>query len=249
MLTSVIMMVLASSVVTQAAVFAASVHLYRSASCHAFVLNPFVEFWFRFVFWMTTGIAPRQWVAVYRKHHALTDEEGDPQSPQLIGFWSIQPGNTFHYVKAARDKDVVEKHARDLEPDGWDRVWFQHRWICLLMSIAGLCLLLGVWWGLLAALIHTIMSVFVLSSSINNLCHYTGHRNFKNTLTNFGTLALLTGGEGLYNHHHWFPRSPKFSLRSTEFDPAWPVLKLTTQFKLAEPYRLVEQGGLSPQYL
>ena len=58
------------------------------------------------------------------------------------------------------------------------------------------------------------MYVFVLSSSINGLCHHVGYKNFDNTATNIRTLALLTGGEGLHNNHHGYPRSPKFSFKA-----------------------------------
>lgn len=249
MLTSVIVMLLVSSAVTQAAVFATTIYLHRSATHRALVLNPAVEWGFRFVIWMTTGMVPRQWVAVHRKHHAFTDEEGDPHSPLLLGFWSVQIGNAFHYVREARNPDVVEKYARDLAPDRWDRALFDHSRLGLLIGIAGLCVLLGVGWGLLAALIHTIMYVFVLSSSINGLCHYAGYKNFENTATNIRTLALVTGGEGLHNNHHGFPRSPKFSCRSSEFDPAWLVIKLMTRLRLATPSKTIEQSEPSPRGL
>jgi len=38
-------------------------------------------------------------VAVHRKHHAFTDEEGDPHSPKIEGFWQVQLGNVFYYVR------------------------------------------------------------------------------------------------------------------------------------------------------
>ena len=243
MLTSVIVMLLVSWAVTQAATFATTIYLHRSATHLALTLHPAVQFCFRFVIWMTTGLVPRQWVAVHRKHHAFTDEAGDPHSPLLLGFWSVQLGNAFHYVKEARKPEVVEKYARDLAPDRVDRMVFDHGRVGLPIGIALLCVVLGVGWGLLAALIHTVMYVFVLSPSINGLCHYAGYRNFRNTATNIRTLALLTGGEGLHNNHHGAPRSPKFSLRSSEFDPAWPVIKLLTWLKLAEPYKTNEQSG------
>jgi stearoyl-CoA desaturase (delta-9 desaturase) len=246
-LASVLLTLLVSSAVTQAAVFATTIYLHRTATHRALVLHPVVEFSFRFVVWMTTGIAPRQWVGVHRKHHAFTDQEGDPHSPLLMGFWSVQLGNAFHYVKEARNPGVVEKYASDVVPDGWDRRLFDRGWLGLLIGIAGLCVVLGVGWGLLAALIHTVMYVFMLSSSINGLCHYMGYRNFENTATNIRTLALLTGGEGLHNNHHGFPRSPKFSLRASELDPAWPVIKMLTLLKLATPYKTIEQSGPSPQ--
>jgi stearoyl-CoA desaturase (Delta-9 desaturase) len=104
---------------------------------------------------------------------------------------------------------------------------------------------LGVWWGLLAAGVHAVMYVFVLSSSINGLCHHVGYRNFDNTATNIRFIALLTGGEGLHNNHHGYPRSPKFSWRQSgkrEFDPAWIVIKLLIALNLAKPYKTIEDA-------
>ena len=109
------------------------------------------------------------------------------------------------------------------------------------VGTALLCLVLGLGWGLLAAGIHAVMYVFVLSSSINGLCHAVGYRNFDNTATNLRFLALLTGGEGLHNNHHGYPRSPKFSFRTSEIDPAWPLIKLLIALNLARPYKTIEE--------
>ena len=64
-------------------------------------------------------------MAVHRKHHAFTDEEGDPHSPHLMGFWSVQLGNVFLYIKEAKNQDVVERYARDINEDWWDRTFFK----------------------------------------------------------------------------------------------------------------------------
>jgi fatty-acid desaturase len=85
------------------------------------------------------------------------------------------------------------------------------------------------------------MYVFVLSSSINGLCHTTGYRNFDNTATNIRILALMTGGEGLHNNHHGYPRSPKFSYKAGEIDPAWPLIKLLIALKLAKPSKTIAE--------
>jgi stearoyl-CoA desaturase (delta-9 desaturase) len=180
-------------------------------------------------------------VAVHRKHHAFTDQEGDPHSPMLMGFWSVQLGNVFHYVKEAKNKDVVERYARDIQEDVWDRLFFNHGVAGLAVGIAALCAVLGRGWGLLAAGVHAVMYVFVLSSSINGLCHHVGYKNFDNTATNLRLLALVTGGEGLHNNHHGYPRSPKFSFRASEIDPAWPLIKLLVALRLAKPYKTIEE--------
>jgi len=96
------------------------------------------------------------------------------------------------------------------------------------VGIVALCVVvgpvIGVGWALLAAGIHAVLYVFVLTSSINGLCHHVGYKNFDNTATNIRVLALITGGEGLHNNHHGYPRSPKFSFRASEIDPAWPLI-------------------------
>jgi stearoyl-CoA desaturase (delta-9 desaturase) len=238
---SLFLSLITAFVLIQVAVFGTTIFLHRTMTPRALILHPAVAWVFRFTLWLTTGIATKEWVAVHRKHHAFTDEEGDPHSPLLMGFWSVQLGNVFHYVRAAKDKQVVERYARDLHDDVWDRVLFNHGLLGLGIGIALLCGVLGIGWGLLAASIHAVVYVFVLSSSINGLCHYAGYKNFDNTATNIRILALLTGGEGLHNNHHGYPRSPKFSFRRTELDPAWPVIRLLISLGLAKPYKTIEE--------
>jgi stearoyl-CoA desaturase (delta-9 desaturase) len=240
-LASLMLTLVVAAILIQVAVFSTTIFLHRTATHRALALHPAVAWLFRLSLWLTTGIATREWVAVHRKHHAFTDQEGDPHSPMLMGFWSVQLGNVFHYVKEAKNKDVVERYARDIQEDVWDRLFFNHGIPGLLVGIVALCAVLGVGWGLLAATIHAVMYVFVLSSSINGLCHHVGYKNFDNTATNLRLLALVTGGEGLHNNHHGYPRSPKFSCRTSEIDPAWPLIKLLVALRLAKPYKTIEE--------
>ena len=159
-------------------------------------------------------LSTKEWVAVHRKHHAFTDEEGDPHSPLLMGFWSVQLGQRLPLRPGSKNKEVVERYARDIQDDCVGPAVLQPRTRWGSASASSLlCSVLGIGWGLLAAGIHAVMYVFVLSSSINGLCHHVGYKNFDNTATNLRLLALLTGGEGLHNNHHGYPRSPKFSFR------------------------------------
>ena len=243
MLFSLILSLVVAAILIQVAVFGTTIYLHRAATHRALVLHPAVAWCFRFSLWLTTGLSTKEWVAVHRKHHAFTDEEGDPHSPYLMGFWSVQLGNVFHYVKEAKNQEVVERYARDIQQDAWDRVLFNRGLLGLGIGIVALCAVMGIGWGLLAASIHAVMYVFVLSSSINGLCHSVGYKNFDNTATNLRLLALITGGEGLHNNHHGFPRSPKFSFKASEFDPAWPIIKLLTFLKLAKPAKTIEEAA------
>jgi stearoyl-CoA desaturase (delta-9 desaturase) len=159
----------------------------------------------------------------------------------LEGFWQVQLGNVFYYMREVKKTDVVERYARDIHDGWWDTHVFRRGLLGLGTGTVLLCLVLGVWWGLLAAGIHAVMYVFVLSSSINGLCHHVGYKNFDNTATNIRFLALLTGGEGLHNNHHGYPRSPKFSFRASEIDPAWPLIKVLIACRLAKPSKTIHE--------
>jgi stearoyl-CoA desaturase (delta-9 desaturase) len=240
-----ILSLVAAVAVIQIAVFGTTIYLHRTATHRALTLHPAVEWMFKFSLWLTTGQVTKEWVAVHRKHHAFTDEEGDPHSPKLVGFWNVQLGNVFLYIREIKKTDVVERYARDIKDGWWDTYLFNHGLLGLGLGTALLCLILGpvigLWWTLLGAGIHAVMYVFVLSSSINGLCHTTGYRNFDNTATNIRTLALITGGEGLHNNHHGYPRSPKFSYKAGEIDPAWPLIKLLIALKLAKPSKTIAE--------
>ena len=241
MLASLTLALIFAALVIQTAVFSTTIYLHRTATHKALVLHPAIEWMFKFALWITTGQVTKEWVAVHRKHHAFTDEEGDPHSPRLEGFWNVQLGNVFYYVREIKNTDVVERYARDIKEGWWDTHVFNRGLLGLAIGTAALCAVLGIGWGLLAAGIHAVMYVFVLSSSINGLCHHVGYKNFANSATNIRFLALLTGGEGLHNNHHGYPRSPKFSWRRSEFVPAWPVIKLLIALKLAKPYKTIEE--------
>ena len=196
MLSSFLVSIAIAMVLIQVAVFSTTIFLHRAATHRAITLHPTVAWIFRLSIWITTGINVRQWVAVHRKHHAHTDEIGDPHSPYLEGFWSVQLGNVFHYVREASRESVLDKYAKDISEDWWARTLFGRGVVGPIVGITALSALIGVGWAVLAATLHGVIYVFVLSSSINGLCHYHGYRNFQNTATNIRFLALITGGEG-----------------------------------------------------
>ena len=235
MLISFLISLAVSLVVLQVMVFSTTIYLHRSATHRALTLHPIAAFGFRLAVWLTTGIVPREWVAVHRKHHAHTDEDGDPHSPLLVGFWKVQLGNVFYYIRETKKPETIQTYAKDmLKSDFFDKVAFNYGGAGIIVGTALLCLTLGFWWGIFATAFAGFMYVFVLSSSINGLCHSYGYKNFDNTAGNFRSVALLTGGEGLHNNHHGRPRAAKFSVRKSEIDPAWPIIRTLELLRLAK---------------
>src|SRR6185295_17513080 len=93
----------AAFIVTQVAIFTTTVYLHRTLTHRAMSVSPVVALPSRFIIWVTTGMRPREWVAVHRKHHAATDTPEDPHSPKVVGFWRVQLGNVGLYKKVAAD--------------------------------------------------------------------------------------------------------------------------------------------------
>ena len=226
--------VIVSVVLAQVATFATSIYLHRALAHRALALHPVADVLFRAVLWLTTGQSRRQWVAVHRKHHTFTDREGDPHSPLLLGFWKVQLWNVYYYLREARNVETVKKFAPDILEDAWERWIFSWGFSGLGLCVALLCLTLGLWQGPLAMLGHGVLYIFVLAPLINGLGHWKGAQNFKNTAYNSRLLAWLTGGESLHNNHHAFPRAPKFSVRRSEFDPSWLVIRVLAALRLVD---------------
>ena len=197
-----------------------SVWLHRGLSHRAVTLTPGATWVFRVVIWITTGIRPRQWAAVHRKHHAFTDAEGDPHSPIREGFAMVQFANVALYRKVAKDSDQVARYARDLPADRWDRLLFDHALLGLGIGIAILCTVVGWKVGLVTAVVHTV-SYLLLNASINAIGHYYGSQPYENTARNNQWLAFITSGEGLHNNHHAASTSATFALSRGETDIGW----------------------------
>jgi stearoyl-CoA desaturase (delta-9 desaturase) len=210
---------------SQVGLFCTTIFLHRGLSHKALTVSRPARMAFRIVLWLTTGIRPRQWVAVHRRHHAFTDVGGDPHSPVLLGFWKVQLGNVYLYKKAIREGDPTMKYAKDLPPDRLDRVLFDHAFLGLGIGITILCLLFGWQVGLMVAGFHTVIYLS-LNAAVNAIGHTYGRKIYANNARNTQWLAWLAAGEGLHNNHHAAPTSAKLALHRWEIDPAWWVISL-----------------------
>ena len=231
-LPSILTATIAAAVVTTIANTGTTVYLHRALSHRALTLHPSITWVFRLTLWLTTGIKPKEWVAVHRKHHAYTDVDGDPHSPVLLGWWRVQRLNVALYRQALSDSSLVSKYARDLPDDKWDRWFFGHNKTGLGLGIAILMVTLGPWTGLLAAFIHA--NVYLAgNAAVNALGHHFGKRPYPNEATNLQWLAFFTMGEGLHNNHHAAPSSARLSHRRGQIDFGWWVIRSLTSVRLA----------------
>jgi stearoyl-CoA desaturase (delta-9 desaturase) len=220
MVSPVLFGILLGLAVSQLATLVTTVYLHRALSHRALTLSPGLAWVFRVLTWVTTGIRPRQWVAVHRKHHAHTDVEGDPHSPILEGFAMVQLGNVGLYRRVANDPAQVARHARDLPADGWDRLLFDRALVGLGIGIALMAIVFSPLVAGVAAVVHTV-TYLLLNAAVNAIGHTWGTQPHDNTARNSQLLALLTSGEGLHNNHHHAATSPRLSMARGEIDPGW----------------------------
>jgi stearoyl-CoA desaturase (delta-9 desaturase) len=190
-----------------------------------------------------------QWVSDHRKHHAHTDEEGDPHSPHA-GFAGGGVRGTlrglFHahvgWILTEQGGDNRAKYARDLVEDAGMRRISDNFHLLVLASLAlpaaGGYLLTGKLTGALTGLLWGgFVRIFLLHHvtwSINSICHFVGTRRFEvdDHSTNVFWLALPSFGEAWHHNHHTFPRSAEHGLARWEraLDPSaaliWAMEKL-----------------------
>jgi stearoyl-CoA desaturase (delta-9 desaturase) len=188
------------------------------------------------------------WVADHRKHHAHTDQEGDPHTPHghgsgvkgaVVGLWYAHMGWLFERSGTTEH----QRYARDVYEDrGMQLI---HKtfpvWVALGIAIPaaiGLAVT-GTWrGGLEAALWGGPVRIFLghhVTWSINSVCHFFGTRRFavEDHSTNVFWLAPLSMGESWHHNHHTFPRSAFHGLKSWEIDPTGWVIRGMRRVKLA----------------
>jgi stearoyl-CoA desaturase (delta-9 desaturase) len=189
------------------------------------------------------------WVADHRKHHAHTDEEGDPHSPHvghgggvrgtLKGLWWAHLG----WLLDRQGQAAWRRYARDVLDDP-GLVWISRRFelivvASLLVPFAAGYALTGTLAGALTALLWGgFVRIFVLHHvtwSVNSVCHFFGRRRFATDdhSTNVLWVALLSLGEGFHHNHHAFPRSAKHGLRWYEPDVSGLIIRALERLGLA----------------
>ena len=222
-------------VILQISVFCTTIFLHRAKTHRGLELHPAVGLLMHLELSLFTGVVPRQWAAVHRKHHHFSDQAGDPHSPYIHGMWTVLFGNYFFYRKEAHNPLTIRKYTPDWKPDLLDRIPGME--YAALGGLGIFMLLFGVWWGLAAWSFH-VAAYILLNSSINSICHMVGYRNFDNKATNLQSIALVTAGEGLHNNHHEYPSSALFALRKGEIDLAWWLIRVLEAFGLAKVKQL-----------
>jgi stearoyl-CoA desaturase (delta-9 desaturase) len=229
--------------------FGVTVGFHRMLTHRAFATHPATRYVFAILGSLSVQGPVIDWVADHRKHHAHTDEEGDPHSPHvghgsgvrgaLRGLWHAHAGWLWRTHGQAR----AHQYARELIEDrGMRRINRRFPLIVLaslaLPALMGLALT-GTLHGALTALVWGgFARIFLqhhITWSVNSVCHFFGRRRFAvdDHSTNVFWLALPSLGESWHHNHHAFPRSAAHGLRWWELDPSAALIALMRRAGLA----------------
>ena len=208
-----------------------TVGFHRLLTHRAFQTHPQIERIFAILGSLSVQGSVLDWVADHRKHHAHTDEEGDPHSPHvghghgLRGLWHAHAG----WLLETQGQADWKQYAKDLYEDPKMRRIGRRfpLWVLLSLlipTVVGFVLhgftlkgaLTGYLWGGLVR----IFLVHHVTWSINSICHMFGQRRFDidDQSTNVAWLAIPSLGESWHHNHHAFPRSAFHGMRWYEID-------------------------------
>jgi stearoyl-CoA desaturase (delta-9 desaturase) len=229
--------------------FGVTVGFHRMLTHRAFATHPATRYVFAILGSLSVQGPVIEWVADHRKHHAHTDEEGDPHSPHvghgsgvrgaLRGLWHAHAGWLWRTHGQAR----AHKYARELIEDrGMRRI--NRRFPLIVLASLALPVLIGL---ALTGTLHGALTALVwggfariflqhhITWSVNSVCHFFGRRRFEvdDHSTNVFWLALPSLGESWHHNHHAFPRSAAHGLRWWELDPSAALIALMRRLGLA----------------
>jgi hypothetical protein len=105
------------------------------------------------------------------------------------------------------------------------------------------------WGGLMVGFFLSTVLLWHGTFLVNSIAHLFGRRRYAtpDTSRNSMIIAVITGGEGWHNNHHYLPASARQGFTWWEFDPTWYALKALAALHLVRdlkdpPARLLDQA-------
>jgi len=228
--------ILFTLIVTHITIISVTVFLHRTQAHRGLTLHPILSHFFRAWLWLTTGMVTKQWVAIHRKHHRFTEQEGDPHSPHVFGIKTVLFKGWRLYHSASKDTKMIEQYGAGTPNDWIERaIYTPHSRLGILLMLVIDLLFFGPW-GLIVWGVQMIWIPFWAAGVINGIGHWYGYKNGNSNdhSRNISPWGIIIGGEELHNNHHLDPASPKLSRKSWEFDIGWVYIRILCSLKLAK---------------
>jgi stearoyl-CoA desaturase (Delta-9 desaturase) len=195
---------------------------HRYFSHRSYRMGRVTQFLMAFGGTMAVQKGPLWWAGHHRVHHRYTDLDDDVHSPR-DGFWWSHVGWILSTKYKTCDLSTIKDFAaypelRLLERFSWIGPW----------TLAAACFLIGGWGGLVIGFFLSTVLLWHATFLVNSMAHLVGRRRFATPDTSRNSLfvALLTGGEGWHNNHHYLPASSRQGFAWWEVDPTWYALRV-----------------------
>ena len=169
------------------AIFGISIGLHRHFSHKQFDVSKIYEVIILFLVILTASRSPFMWIGAHRIHHAYSDTDKAPHSPDRVGFWNI-------FFNQWTCKNIPRKYIKDVIKN--PRIIFFHKyWKYIHLTVAIISLFIGV-----NFFIAFIVIPYVLGFFGYGFFNAAGHKDYK-PRTNFW-INILSAGEGFHDVHH-----------------------------------------------
>lgn len=220
-----------------------TVGYHRMLTHRSFSTYPWMRAFWMIMGAMTVQMSPLNWCAVHRKHHALSDQPGDPHTPHesgvgfinsCRGFWYAHVGWLFtgHMITTDQRRyvpDLLQDPIAVFVHRTWEPLWFP---LAFLLPTGAAWAATGTWQGALMGFLWggcaRIFLVQHVTFSTNSICHLFGRRDYRaddESRNNF-VCGIFSGGEGFHNNHHAFPTSARHGLEWWQPDISYYLIRL-----------------------
>lgn len=217
--------------------------------------------WERFFFifsYITQGssyMSPKAYAIMHRMHHAYTDTEKDPHSPNFsTNIFTMMLRTRRIYTDIFLEKAAIEEKFTKNLPE-WKRFdQFANSTLSRVLWVAAYITFFAFFatsfW--LYFLLPVIFAMGAFHGAIINwFAHRFGYRNFKlkNTSENLLSIDFLMLGEAYHNNHHKRPSAINFGYKWHEFDPVYPVILLLSKLRVIQLPKQVTVKSADPALL
>ncbi|MCB9800161.1 MAG: fatty acid desaturase [Candidatus Omnitrophica bacterium] len=181
---------------------------------------------------------PITWVAVHRRHHGQSDQQGDPHSPRHGFFWSHM-GWCLYESYFNQHPDQYEKYAPDMTGDPIYR-FLEKTFVLWNIPLGIILYLSGGWTFVIWGIFIRITFVYHITWLVNSAAHTWGYQSYKTSdqSKNLWWVAWLSFGEGWHNNHHAFQTSARHGLNRGEFDLTYTIIRFLERLNLAKNIKL-----------
>ena len=211
--------------------------LHRLLTHRSFKVSKWMESILSLISVISTVGPTMSWVSTHRIHHAKSDTEDDPHSPNVNGKFSVLRGLQIwagygwkmHKLTPFLVKDLIRHPIHKFIFDNYFKIILVY--LLLLIAIDPILILF--------AYALPMSCTVLLVGTVNVLGHVHGYRTYetRDLSTNSWLANIVSMGDGWHNNHHANPQNYRAGEQWWEWDLMGRIINLIQADKQNENYR------------